>query len=377
MAGTEWSRDLALKLAEPQCADALFRILIEGLADRFERRLCDDYAALFSLILERVLPELRAEGLIARYERVRSPRICTFEPKRIAVLSRVTLGADIAITSVLLDAARRRFPQAELWFAGSTKAAEFFPWVKHMDVPYARGTIPQRLEAWRELAQQFHHDDWLVIDPDSRLTQLGLLPVVDEGRYLFFESRAYGEETTDSLSTLAKRWAFETFGVNSNGRIAPPGIDLPFTGKYAAVSLGTADNPAKQMPSDFEGQMIRELCGHFPNVIVDRGFGAEEASRVAQAIAGTSAATWSGSFATFASVIAGSACYVGYDSAGQHAAAALGIPLIILFKGFVNEHMFARWQPNSDRSIIIRENEISIEAVKDALASFSRRAPGP
>ncbi len=34
--------------------------------------------------------------------------------------------------------------------------------------------------------------DCLVIDPDSRLTQLGLLPVCPEERYRLFESRAYG-----------------------------------------------------------------------------------------------------------------------------------------------------------------------------------------
>ena len=32
----------------------------------------------------------------------------------------------------------------------------------------------------------------MVIDPDSRLTQLGLIPVCDDSRYFFFESRAFG-----------------------------------------------------------------------------------------------------------------------------------------------------------------------------------------
>jgi ADP-heptose:LPS heptosyltransferase len=376
VAGEPWNADLALSLGQPECADALFRILIEGLADRFERRLCDDYVAIFSLILERALPGLRAEELIARYGRIRARGWqAKGLPHRVAVLSRVTLGADIAITSVLLDAAQRRFPNAEIWFAGSAKAAELFagfPWVKHLDAPYVRGSIQQRLEAWRHLAQQFRDDDWLVIDPDSRLTQLGLLPIVDEERYLFFESRAYGEKSSDSLSTLAKRWAKETLGVeNALGLIAPPLIEPPVTGPFATVSLGTADNTAKQMPPAFEAELMREICAHFPNVIVDRGFGADEAARVEKAIAGTGAITWSGSFASFASLIAASSCYVGYDSAGQHAAAAFGTPAITLFKGFVNERMFARWQP-AVRSVVIREGDITIETVRAALASFSR-----
>ncbi len=373
VSGEPWTRDLALKLVKPESADALFRILIEGLADRFEAKLCDDYQAIFSFILNHIIPELtvrpRGAGGFA----------CQFEPRRIAVLSRVTLGADIAITSVLLDAATMRFPHAEIWFAGSAKAAELFagfPWVKHLDVPYVRGSIPQRLEAWRHLARQFQDDDWLVIDPDSRLTQLGLLPIVDDHRYLFFESRTYGENTSESLSTLAKRWVRETLGVeDACGVIAPPLIEPPVRGPFATVSLGTADNPAKQMPPAFEKELIGEICDHFPNVIVDRGFGADEAERVENAIAGTNAKAWSGSFASFASLIAASACYVGYDSAGQHAAAAFGTPAITLFKGFVNERMFARWQPagsHPGRSVVIREDEITIGAVRAALASFSR-----
>lgn len=30
---------------------------------------------------------------------------------------------------------------------------------------------------------------------------------------------------------------------------------------------------------------------------------------------------------------------------GQHAAAALGVPLVTVFQGFPNERFFARWRP--------------------------------
>ena len=45
-------------------------------------------------------------------------------------------------------------------------------------------------------------------------------------------------------------------------------------------------------------------------------------------------------------MIANSDLYVGYDSAGQHAAAALGIPLISIFAGAVNDRFFERWRPD-------------------------------
>jgi len=379
----DWNPDLALQLGRPECADDLFRILIEGLADRFESRLCDVYAAIFSLILEHVFPELHAAELLSRYQRIRRPRPVTFQPKRVAVLSRVTLGADIAITSVLLAAAAKRFPHAEIWFAGSAKAAQLFAGstrVQHLDIPYVRGTIPQRVSAWRNLAQLFEDQDWLVIDPDSRLTQLGLLPVAEDHRYLFFESRSYGGDSPDSLTNLAKQWAAETLGVEEcENRIAPPPQPRPFDPPFATVSLGTSENPSKQMSPELERDLIRDIAAHFPNVIVDRGFGEEEAARVEHAIAGTGAVAWSGSFAAFASIIRSSACYVGYDSAGQHAAAAFGVPLITLFRGFVNDRMFARWQPTGPGPKQILKihpgvADVSIAAsIKAALSSsFSR-----
>ena len=51
-------------------------------------------------------------ALVARYERVRRPRPVTWKPAPVFVLSRVTLGADVAVTSVLLDAAKQAFPDA-------------------------------------------------------------------------------------------------------------------------------------------------------------------------------------------------------------------------------------------------------------------------
>src|SRR5690606_15306607 len=61
-----------------------------------------------------------------------------------------------------------------------------------------------------------------------------------------------------------------------------------------------------------------------------------------------------GSFADFCRVIQGSSLYVGYDSAGQHAAAAMGVPSVTLFKGYPNERMLHRWQPRgtADSAVI-------------------------
>ncbi len=350
IAGERWDADLVASLARDECSEALFRILVEGLADRFEPRLCDAYAAIFSQVLEGCSPEFRAMDLQQRYERVRQPRVCTRQADHVVVLSRVTLGADIAITSVILDAVKRRFPAAAIRLAGSAKAAELFAGdarIHALETPYARsGAVGDRLECWRQLRAAIPSEKTIVVDPDSRLTQLGLLPLCEEDDYFFFESRAYGADSDLSVGELAAVWASRAFEVGtSQARIAPLNADFPMDQPSVTVSLGTGGNDAKALPEGFEAELIRLLCSRFADVVVDEGFGDAEAARVARAIAGTPARTFRGSFARFAAVIAKSSCYVGYDSAGQHAAAAAGTPLITLFKGFASDRMFARWQP--------------------------------
>ena len=66
-------------------------------------------------------------ALVARYDRVRRTRAVSWRTAtRVLVLSRVTLGADVAVTSVLLAAAKQAFPDAEIVFAGPRKNFELF-----------------------------------------------------------------------------------------------------------------------------------------------------------------------------------------------------------------------------------------------------------
>jgi len=182
-------------LLEEACAPALFSILVEGLADRFEPALCDAYVRLFSSAIAQTAGDFDAAALEARYQRVRRPRAVTVEPRHVFVLSRVTLGADVAVTSVLLDAAKRRFPSARIVFVGPHKNYELFAGdtrLEHAPVEYQRGSLRGRLAVWSELSALCDAADALVLDPDSRLTQLGLLPICPDERYHLFESRAYG-----------------------------------------------------------------------------------------------------------------------------------------------------------------------------------------
>ena len=349
LAGSPFPERLLDDLLEGDRSRALFRIVVERLADLFEPRLCEIYADLFSEVIARRIPDLHAEHLLARYERVRRPRKFDRDPaaiRNVFVLSRVTLGADVAITSVILDAAKQGFPNAQIYFVGPQKTWELFAGdlrLNHIAIAYGRsGTLDDRLSIWQALREMVGKPASIVIDPDSRLTQLGLLPICPEEDYYFFESRSYGGDCDEPLSVLALRWVSETFGVAEARPYIRTGQDAPELA--TTVSFGVGENPAKRVPDPFE----EELLGQLPRpILIDRGAGGEEADRVERAVAraGPGVAMWDGSFAGFAAHIERSRLYVGYDSAGGHVAAACGVPMISIFAGFASERMFQRWRP--------------------------------
>jgi ADP-heptose:LPS heptosyltransferase len=348
--------ELPRALIEDPGGQALFGILAEGLADRFEPALCHAYAQLFAQAIATVREGAGAAELVARYQRVRRPRPVTGDPRRVFVLSRVTLGADVAVTSVLVDAAKRRFPEAEVVFVGPLKNYELFagdPRIQHAPVAWRRGGLRERLAVEQDLRDLLADPDSLVLDPDSRLTQLGLLPVCAEERYRLFESRSYGGASARPLPELAAAWAFETLGVGGRPYLALAG-EPPVRGAVA-VSLGVGDNPAKRIADPFEEGLLRLLAGRGAPLCIDKGAGGDEAARVERACeqAGVTASFWDGSFAGFASIIAASRLYVGYDSAGQHIAAAAGVPLVSVFAGFPAPRMFERWRPVGPRCAVV------------------------
>ncbi|MDP8981854.1 MAG: hypothetical protein M3O35_14825 [Acidobacteriota bacterium] len=345
--GRPWPPYLPDQLIEGDASREMFRVVVERLGDLFEPRLCLTYAELFSGVISRVIPELPADTLLARYHRVRtSRRFDGARPDDVFVLSRVTLGADVAVTSVILDGAKRAFPQARIWFVGPRKSWELFkgdPRLTHVDLAYGRGgTLRERLSGWTELRDAVSRPNSIVIDPDSRLTQLGLLPICAEENYFLFESRSFGGDSLEPLPELASRWMEETFGVPDARAYIQTGLPArPFA---ATASFGVGENPAKRVGDPFEAELIRQLPRP---ALVDTGAGGEEAERVRRAVAqaGGGVETFSGSFAAFASHIASSGRYVGYDSAGGHVAAACGVPLVCVFAGAVSDRMFARWRP--------------------------------
>jgi hypothetical protein len=241
---------------------ALFGLVIERLGDLFEPSLCDVYARLFSHVISRALPEYNTEGLLLRYGRVRQVRrFPGGEIRRVFVLSRVTLGADVAVTSVALDAAKQRFPEAEILLIGPAKNVEMFaadPHVTAVTVMYARSSLlRERLAAAAELQVAVDEQGAIVIDPDSRLTQLGLIPICDDSRYFFFESRAFGGEFATSLPQLTAEWLAEVFDVEGVGPYVAPSRQEKIA--EITVSFGVGENAKKRIDDQFEYDVLAAL----------------------------------------------------------------------------------------------------------------------
>lgn len=374
LAGEPWSDALLRRALVEDDGRSLFSVVVERLADLFEPRLCDEYARLFARVVELLKPDIRAVDLMTRYERVREVRPCRRRTvRKIFVLSRVTLGADVAVTSVIMDALRRRFPEAQIYLAGPRRNWELFEnkgGISHLPAPYPRsGSLVERLNQWG----QFTAPDSIVVDPDSRLTQLGILPVCDEEDYCFFESRSFGGDGNEPLPILASRWTAEVFETGGRPWIAPKPLEMPCD---VAVSFGTGGNEQKRVPGSFEEQILRYLTGMGLRVMLDGGAGGPESTRARDLAFHVRGVTvFEGAFAPFASMISQASLYLGYDSAGGHVAAAAGVPLVSVFAGHPGQRMLHRWAPwgLGERRIVSVEADspgVVLERTKEAIRSL-------
>ncbi|MCZ2157159.1 MAG: hypothetical protein LC114_25245 [Bryobacterales bacterium] len=352
------SRDLAVVAAR-----SLIRSVVEELSDRFSPRLTECYVDVFTRAISAIVPSFSAKFLRERYADLRalpSRAVSSRVPESIIVPSRITLGSDIAVTSIFLQALRTRFPSASLWFAGPAKNFELFagmPNLRHWPLTYpSGGTLAERFGVVHQFSDVFDTPDMWWMDPDSRISQLGLLPVAPLGSSLFFESRSAAPDSVETLSALASHWCEGHLGTHEimPAMALPPSAEdslgAAVSPQDISLSLGVGNNPDKRVSAEFEAQILQSLADTGRRIWIDSGSGGEEAAMVSAAVAAVnippgSIRVLNGSFSDFCRIIQRTSLYIGYDSAGQHAAAALGVPSITLFKGFANERMLRRWSP--------------------------------
>ena len=347
---------------------ALFAGVVEPLADSFDPRQAETYARFFRRVLE--VAKVGLPDPVPASE-VRLDRI-----KRVVVLSRVTLGADVAVSSVFLRVALDMASRPEVHFAAGRKSLELFAGearVRPLELSYPRGgTLRERLEVWRfareaiaEAAAGLDEGELLVLDPDSRITQLGLLPVAPDGQgYWFFDSRSCREGEQGPLGAIAAEWLEERFGEQARAPLpwlALPAADVARTVelrqeagcRLAAVNFGVGGNAAKRVGGAFEEEAVGLLAERGYRVIVDAGAGDDERARAERLAERDGVELHDGSFASFAAVIGVSDLFVGYDSGAAHAAAALGVRAIDVFAGAPSNRMRSRWSPWGKRPALV------------------------
>ena len=406
--------EMAMGLPDPAVNDlgaaALFGI-IEELCDDYEDFQFDTYSRVMAQIIDycRRLPQgrrlddqLRAfglddsEDLLERARRVRRPPAAMSRQRpvdRVIVLSRVTIGAEVAIVSVMVQRILQAYPGADVLILGDEKAARLFAGherVRVRPVAYPRhGGLGQRFDAWHALLAVLAEEipsraasGTLVVDPDSRLSQLGMLPLGDDRSYLYFDSHDTSHHLRQmSMAGLANDWLDNVLGPGefSYPRVWPAAALSGQAGTLLAalrrqgseqivtVNFGVGHNERKRLGIEFEIGLVRRLLEHpRTTVILDQGFGPEELEaartiRAAVHAAGKAAlkarfdcaADWilaggllavSCDIGQMAALIGGSDEFIGYDSACQHIAAALQIPTISVFAGTNSPRFIRRWK---------------------------------
>ena len=417
----------------------LFRDLIEPLGDSFlvrDRRL---QQRVLARIVSRVrrLPEAQSfhKGLnrvglededalvertrrLARMETPALPR----RVERVLIPSRVTLGADLLLTGAIVRTCLDAFPDAEIVFLGSRKNAGLIAPAssrfRTRELTYPRrGSLLERLLTWVDLVDAVNEEthglltgrDFIVINPDSRFLQSGLLPLVPSGReagsYFGWDPSISGKETEErsQLEDL-NRWLREMFRSHPRNPLRGPSLHLEDSvrdwGKEMLGSLDLGGNPVlvgmnlgvggdpdkrihrnRETVSDFERLVVTGLLDQGAVLVLDAGLGRDEleqARRLFLAMRerglGTARITggrlrrddpgtlpvrlvlFQGPVAEFGALLEQCRIYVGYDSLGQHLAGALNLDLVTVFGGHASPLFARRWRPGGDGRIRVVES---------------------
>ncbi len=321
------------------------------------------------------------------------------EIKKIIIPSRITVGADVVLGSVFVQRLYQAFPNAEIVLMGPAHIPAIFhglPNFSHCLVEYKRhGNLTDRITGWTSFHQmakkEFSNlapEQTLVVDPDSRITQLGLLPLAPPGRTLFFPSR-YPDSVGQfsSLVQTANHWCDRQFGKN---QFAWPQISLnsslcksvatykrclkaPF---FPVLSFGAGNSENKRLSDQFEEQLILALL-EIPNTVILLDSGTRDSglkkvkcllevckengyqskflyeneiqNRPAEFTHGIIG--FRGSIGALASFIQEADGFFGYDSCCQHLAAALDCPAVIAFVGASNDRFYARWRSQGKKNL--------------------------
>lgn len=407
---------------------------LHALYGRIVEPLCDDFSSagvhLCNLVLQRIIDFVRqlpagekmhgrlsalgfadSAALAQRYQRLLQPAPLDAGARgrirRVLVLSRVTVGADIVITSVVVHRLLAALPAADVVLVGPPHLPHCFADLERVSclpLPYERdGSLIERLVVWESLEELLRLQgeglaagEMILVDPDSRLSQLGLLPLLAEEDTWFFPSRRDQKDGgNSSLSELVNGWLDFLLGEK---RRQPPVVSLPVAmqqqaalflenlrhngcRRIVAINFGVGGDGKKRLGEPFESQLPLALLAQQQDTIVllDTGCATDEKEWVRGQLddyRGLGVQTefvdeveladkkigfshgvigFHGGIGGIGGLIVGADVFFGYDSCCQHLAGALGTPSVIVFSGAPNPRFAARWRPYdaTGRSLVI------------------------
>jgi len=404
---TTISRDPGLNSV---AAQSLFSIIIESLCDDFEELQTETYNRVMTQVisfcrklsagkeLDRSLNDFGIYSHNDLFERIKTIRLEAKslsrhrDIKKILLLSRVTIGADVAVTSIIIQRLAELYPKAEMVLIGGGKLDEIYggnPRIRLQKAEYERnGGMIERLSNWQLVLNIIQQelaacplDNTILVDPDSRLSQLGVLPIIPPEHYYFFDSRSDVSFAGNmSMAQLANAWLDKLTGVDN---FRYPGVWLlPGTMQKAAglfnklkdngtrriiaINFGVGGNPRKKVGWLLEQELLLSLLQE-PNtvIVLDKGLGEKElqsSNSLLDAVKQNGYPIENAVFAAefnsdissgviglqthigeIAAIIAQCDEYIGYDSACQHIAAALQTPSLTIFAGSNNMRFIRRW----------------------------------
>ena len=177
------------------------------------------------------------------------------------------------------------------------------------------------------------------------------------------------------------------------------------------MNFGVGENSAKCLGDEFEQALVMSMIQHGAIVILDKGASSEEIARADRIVSAASRIerdgrrvrvvelterglssmpdqldadilTWNGRIGLLAALISKSDLYIGYDSAGQHLAAALGVPCIDVFAGFTSERFVHRWSPSGTAETRVvtvdaggGSGELAKRVTQHAVQMLQRKSP--
>lgn len=397
--------------------EALFSIIVESLCDDFEELQTVTYNKVMTQVithcrnisagreLDLTLKDFgiySSNDLLDRINRIRINNNSLSSQKRvrkIILLSRVTIGADVAITSVVIQRLNLVFPEAEFVLIGGSKLEELYggnPSIRIKKLMYSRkGGLVERLSSWHSALKAIQEEmaycpaeEIILVDPDSRLSQLGVLPLFPLDRYFFFDSRSDSSFNKKmSMSELANSWLDKISGKESfcypKVWIPKPNLDIAThfcnrirnkgAERIIVVNFGVGGNQRKRVGRNLEESLLLTLLQE-PNTVVllDKGFGDEELDYTNSLIDAVKKHGYPVLHSSFGSqdnfeftcgiigvqsqigeisaLIAKCDEFIGYDSACQHIAAALGTPCVTVFAGSNNMRFIRRWSAYGRKS---------------------------